>query len=52
MPTVFGWVWVKISGINVLHPSVQTQELGVENFLLLINSLQIQNPSYLTFQFD
>ena len=52
MPAVFGRVWAKISGLNVLLPSVQTQKLGLENFLPSINFLQIQNPSYLTFQFD
>ena len=52
MPAVFGWLWVKISGINVLLPPVQTQKLGLENFLPSINFLHIQNPSYLTFQFD
>ncbi len=52
MPAIFGWVCDKISGLNVLHPPVQTQKLGLENFLPSINFLQIQNPSYLTFQFD
>jgi hypothetical protein len=52
MPAVFGCLWVKISGINVLLPPVQTQKLGLENFLPTINFLHIQNPSYLTFQFD
>ena len=52
MPAVFGWIWIKISGINVLHHSVHTQKLGLENFLPSINFLQIKNPSYLTFQFD
>ena len=52
MPAVFGWVWAKISVLNVLLPPVQTQKLGLENFLSSIHFLQIQNPSYLTFQFD
>lgn len=30
MPAIFGWVRVKISGINVLHPSAQTQKLGLK----------------------
>lgn len=52
MLAVFGWKKGIYGEINVVHPSVQTQKLGVENFLPSINFLQIQNPSYLTFQFD
>lgn len=52
MLAVYGWKKGIYFEINVVHPSVQKQKLGVENFLSSINFLQIQNPSYLTFQFD